>query len=116
MKLAMACCGLLLTGAVSGCAQTTGPPPPRDRPTNVGNGIGSQFGNYAAKRDGEMRSPTGELCSIFNWDRPVMPGFALRVRSASCDSKENPGRMEAMELSRTLIPISESNLKVEEDE
>jgi hypothetical protein len=83
---------------------------------SVGNGVGSQYGNYAAQMDGEMRGPSGERCVIFNWDRPLTKGFAIRLRSASCESKERPGWMVCTEISRTVIPISESNLKDEQDQ
>jgi hypothetical protein len=83
---------------------------------SVGNGVGSQYGNYAAQMDGEMRGPSGERCVIFNWDRPLTKDFVIRLRSASCESKERPGWMVCTEISRTIIPMSESNLKDEQDE
>jgi hypothetical protein len=82
---------------------------------SVGNGVGSQYGNYAAQMDGEMRGPSGERCVIFNWDRPLTKDLAIRLRSASCESKERPGWMVCTEISRTVIPISGSNLKDEQD-
>jgi hypothetical protein len=96
-----------MASALSGCAST----PAADVPMSVGNGAGSQYGNYAAQMDGEMRDPSGERCVVFNWDRPLTKDLALRLRSASCESEERPGRMVSRELSRTVIPISQSNLK-----
>ncbi len=87
-----------------------------ERPLTVGNGLGSQFGNYAAQIDGETRGPSGEHCVVFDWDRPLTDRLAVRLRSASCESKERPGRMVATELSRTIIPISKSNLAGAQDE
>jgi hypothetical protein len=112
MRLVVACCSVSLALALSGCASA----PAVDVPMSVGNGVGSQYGNYAAQMDGEMRGPAGERCVIFNWDRPLTKDLAMRLRSASCESKEHPGWMVATEISRTVIPISESNLKDEHDE
>lgn len=63
-----------------------------------------------------MRGPAGERCVIVDWDRPLTKDLAVRLRSASCESKERPGWMVAREISRTIIPLSESNLKGEEGE
>ena len=115
MRLAVACCSASIALALSGCS-STGTAPAADLPLSVGNGVGSQYGNYAAQMDGEMRGPSGERCVIFNWDRPLTKALAIRVRSASCESKEHPGWMVCTEISRTVIPISESNLKDEQDE
>jgi hypothetical protein len=110
MRSAVACCSISLALALSGCSST------RALPFTVGNGRGEQYGNYGAQMAGEMRGPSGERCVLFNWDRPLTKDLAIRYTSASCDSKERPGRMVCMEISRTLIPISESNLKDEVDE
>lgn len=102
MPLAMAACS---------AAPTASPPPlPPPLPPSIGNGTGSQYGNYAAKEDGEMRDASGARCVIFNWDRPLTKDLALRLRSASCESPDRPGWMIARELSRTVIPLSQSNL------
>ena len=85
-------------------------------PLTVGGGSGSEHGNYAAQMDGEMKGPSGERCVLFNWDRPLTKDLAIRLRSASCESKDHPGRMTAMEISRTVIPISQSNLAQEQDD
>jgi hypothetical protein len=81
---------------------------------SVEQGLGSERGNYAAQEDGEMRGPSGERCVLFNWDRPLMQGFVVRVRSQSCESKDNPARMVATELSRSIVPVAQSNLKDED--
>jgi len=109
---------------VAGCAGTIGlmlcacaaAPPPAPHPLSVEHGLGSERGNYAARTDGEMRGPSGERCVVFNWDRPLSNGLVVRLRSASCESKEHPGRMVATELSRTIIPMAESNLADETDD
>ena len=107
MRRVAACCAAAMASALSGCAST----PAADVPMSVGNGAGSQYGNYAAQMDGETQDPSGEHCVVFNWDRPLTKDRALRLRSASCESEEHPGRMVSRELSRTVIPISQSNLK-----
>jgi hypothetical protein len=112
MKLWIACCSVLIELALSGCSSS----PVADPPLSVGNGVGSQYGNYSAQMDGETVGSSGERCVIFNWDRPLTKGLAIRLRSASCESKERPGWMVCTEISRTVIPISESNLKDEQDE
>jgi len=112
MRLVVACCAVSIALALSGCSST----PAANLPLSVGNGVGSQYGNYAAQMDGEMRGPSGERCVIFNWDRPLTKDLAIRLRSASCESKERPGWMVGTEISRTVIPMSESNLKDEQDE
>lgn len=123
MRLVVACCALSIAVAAAGCSSTgtdagkpAEPAPAAPLPLSVGNGVGSQYGNYAAEADGETRGPAGERCVVFNWDRPLTPDLALRVRSESCESKERPGWMLCRELSRTVIPIAASNLKAEQDE
>ena len=108
LRLAILSCLLLL--AACSTPKPLLPPANPPLPLAVNNGHGSQYGNYAAKEDGEMRLPTGERCVIFNWDRPLTPNLAIRLRSASCESKERPGFMTCIELSREVIPLSESNV------
>jgi len=96
--------GLILAGC------TAKPPAGPVLPPSVGNGHGSQYGNYAAEPDGEFVGDHGERCVAFNWDRPIGNGLAIRIRSASCDSAERPGWMVCHDISRTVIPIAESNL------
>jgi len=81
---------------------------------SVENGLGSQYGNYAAQEEGETRGASGERCVLFNWDRPLSAGFVIRVQSESCESKEHPGRMVASERSRLIVPVTLSNLKNED--
>jgi hypothetical protein len=113
MRLVVACCSGSIALALAGCAS---PEPAANLPLSVGNGVGSQYGNYAAQQDGEMRGPSGERCVIFNWDRPLTKDLVVRLRSASCESKERPGRMVCTQLSRTVIPIAESSLKDAQDQ
>ena len=108
MRLLVACCAVSIAVALSGCSSLPGT---ADRPLSVGNGVGSEYGNYAAQPDGETRGPSGERCILFNWDRPLNKDFAVRLRSASCDSAEVPGRMISRELARTVIPLADSNLR-----
>jgi len=112
MRLAVVGCAGSIGLALCGCASA---PPPVLPPLSVEHGLGSEHGNYAAQADGEMRGPAGERCVVFNWDRPLSNGMVVRLRSASCESKDHPGRMVATELSRTIIPMAESNLADEPD-
>jgi len=97
--------------AASSLAACASAPPTAPRlPPTIGNGLGSQYGNYAAQADGEFVGDHGERCVAFNWDRPIGNGLAIRIRSASCDSAERPGWMVCHDISRTVIPIAESNL------
>jgi hypothetical protein len=108
MRLAVACCAVSVAAAVAGCAFSGKAP---DLPASVGNGVGSEYGNYAARMDGETRGPSGERCVVYDWDRPIGKGLAIRYRSLSCDAKDRPGWMVCTEVSRTVIPIAESNLR-----
>lgn len=109
MKTGPAIAALATVAALAACSSTG----PGGLPPSIGNGAGSEFGNYTAESDGEMKGPSGERCVVFNWDRPISPDYALRLRSASCESAERPGWMVCRELSRTLIPIGQSNLRAE---
>lgn len=109
MRLVVACCSVSIALALAGCAsQATAPAP--SLPMSFDNGVGSQYGNYASHRDGETRGPAGERCMIFDWDRPLSKNLAVRARSESCPSKDHPGQAVSTELSRTIIPMSESDL------
>lgn len=110
MRLVVACCSVTIAIALSGCSSGTRKSTTADLPSSVDSGVGSQYGNYAAQTAGETRGPDGERCVVFDWDRPLVKGQAVRVRSASCESKDVPGRMVSRELSRTVIPMSKSNL------
>lgn len=103
----VACCVAGFVLALSGCTAT----PRAGLPLNYGNGVGSEHGNYAAERDGETRGPAGERCVVFHWDRPLSRDLAVRLTSASCESREHPNRMTSTEMSRTVIPLSDSNLR-----
>jgi hypothetical protein len=118
MRLAvMSCAGWGRAGSIGlalcGCASA---PPPIPHPLSVQHGLGSEHGNYAAQADAEMRGPDGERCVVFSWDRPLSDGLVVRLRSASCESKEHPGWMTARELSRTIIPMAQSHLPDEADD
>jgi hypothetical protein len=113
MRFAVACCAAI---ALAGCSSSersldVGKRPADTLPFDVGNGVGSELGNYGEKFDGEMRSPSGDRCFIFNWDRPLNKDFAIRYTSASCESKEHPNWMTTTTFSRKIIPMSESDLK-----
>ena len=105
MRLAVACCSVSMALAMSGCSSTG------SAPQNFGDGVGSQYGNYAAQTDGDMQGPAGERCVVFNWDRPLTKDLAIRLRSASCESKQHPAWMDTRDISRVVIPLSESNVK-----
>jgi hypothetical protein len=100
----------LLAAALALSACGSNPQTVPSLPPAVGNGHGSQYGNYAAQADGEFKGEHGERCVAFNWDRPIGDGKAIRIRSASCESAERPGFMICHDISRTVIPIAESNL------
>jgi len=105
MRLLDFCGIVIVASALSACVSTdTG------RSIYVNNGIGSEFGNSELQDSGETVSPSGERCVVFNQDRPLSKGFALRVKTESCGSAS---KMECKELSRTVIPIAESGLKAE---
>ena len=106
-----------LSGALALSACSSSPPtpplPPKpafDMPLAINNGAGSQYGNYAAQEEREEIGPDGRRCVIYNWDRPLTPELAIRLKSASCESKDMPGLYTSREISRLVIPISESNL------
>lgn len=79
-------------------------------PLAINNGAGSQYGNYAAQEERETTGERGERCVIYNWDRPLTSELAIRLKSASCESEKYPGLYTSHEISRLVIPISESNL------
>ncbi|PWC80598.1 hypothetical protein TSH100_29395 [Azospirillum sp. TSH100] len=90
---------------LSGCSS------PERRTQSFGDGIGSEQGNYAAQIDGETRDEAGMRCVIVNWDRPLTRDLVVRLRSASCESKQHPFWMESREISRSVIPRGNSVLK-----
>ena len=107
--------GLSATVALSACSSSKPPPPVPSAPTldlplAINKGVGSQYGNYVAHEEREMLGEHGERCVIFNWDRPLTSELAIRLKSASCESKDAPGMMTSHEISRTVILITESNL------
>lgn len=121
MKALTACAAALaLTATLSGCA-TSGPAPGWGQPVGrttappiaVGNGLGSEFGNYPARPDGVAIGADGEKCTLFDWDRPLGRDLALRLRSASCEAAGRPGTMVSTELSRAVIPLTASPLRTD---
>ena len=109
---------LVLSGCGTNRDATVGPKhaiaaPVSELPPSVANGVGSQYGNYAAQMEGETRGNAGERCVLFNWDRPLTKDLALRLKSASCEPREGPGLMVCTEISRTVMPVGESNLRDE---
>jgi len=120
MTLKILCCSAVLVLGVSGCVNSAPPAPdagwgrrlaqPAGPPLTIGRGLGSEFGNYPALTAGETAGPSGEACTVFDWDRPLSQTLALRLRSASCGQ---PGQMVSTELSRTVIPLSSSPLQTE---
>jgi hypothetical protein len=113
MKLEIACC--VIAFALSGCVSKS-PSAVGGLPLEVGNGIGSQYGNYEMRPNGETRDAAGDRCVIFNWDRPLNKDFAIRYSTQSCESKEHPIWMNATPYVRVVIPLSQSNLKGEQSE
>lgn len=112
MRRTLAWC--VLATALSACSSTQSPDSSAARlPLSVGNGIGSQYGNYAMRPGGETQDAEGNRCYVFNWDRPLNGRFAIRYTSSSCESKVHPIWMSATPYVRTVIPIGESNLQAE---
>jgi outer membrane biogenesis lipoprotein LolB len=98
---------LVAAAILAGCASPVMVPDPA-HPLALGDGSGSQFGNYAARVEIAASGPEGGGCTVYVWDRPLSKDYALRLTSESCPSAHNPGRMESREVSRTLVPLSQS--------
>lgn len=103
MKTRFVCYFATAASTLSGCASQQ-----IAQSIYVNNGVGSQYGNFEMHAVGETVSPTGDRCVIFDQDRPLSNGFALRVKTESCG---NPKKMECTEISRTVIRLSDSSLK-----
>ncbi len=98
---------------VASCAGGNPPAPAPSRPAlpfYVGAGSGSEHGNYGSYPQGEMTMPDGRRCITYVWDRPIDANFALRLRSASCPDTVDPEHWRAMELERTIIPLTASEI------
>jgi hypothetical protein len=111
MRLAIACSAIAV--ALCGCSSVA---PTRSRQTDrlsfdIGDGVGSQYGNYEMLPGGETHDADGDRCVIFNWDRPLNKNYAIRYSSESCESKDHPIWMNTTAYMRTVIPMSQSNLK-----
>lgn len=115
MRSATICCVLAMT--LSGCASMHPSTAPAlgNLPLDVGNGVGSQYGNYEMRPAGETHDAAGNRCVVFNWDRPLNKNFAIRYSSASCESRAHPVWMNTTDYTRAIIPISQSNLKDRSD-
>jgi hypothetical protein len=61
-----------------------------------------------------MLGPNGERCVLYNWDRPLTKDLALRLKSASCESRKGSGLYISHDISRTVIPLSESSVQTEQ--
>lgn len=102
---------VMAAALLAGCSSADLVPDPA-HPLAVDNGAGSEFGNYAARVENEAAGPDGGVCTLYTWDRPLSKDYALRVTSQSCPSAEHPGRMVSAEVSRTLMPLSQSASQV----
>lgn len=103
----------VLAVALAGCTATpvsNSVPARGTLPLDIGNGTGSQYGNYEMRPASETRDAAGNRCVVFNWDRPLNKNFAIRYSSASCESKDHPIWMNTTSYTRIVIPISESSL------
>lgn len=112
---------MLVAMALIGCSSA--PQPPALTPTaavpelppDIGNGIGSQFGNYTGKLGGDAQGPAGQHCVVFNWDRPLNKDFAIRYSSLSCDQ---PGQewKTTTTYTRSVVPISQGTFAQQDDQ
>jgi len=98
---------------LAGCSTPQAPKPGPALPLYVGNGAGSAKGNYAGQEDGEFRNEKGLRCVAYNWDRPLTADLAIRYRSACCRMNAQSEFMVCHEISRTTLPIAQSNLAEE---
>ncbi len=86
------------------------PAPSPSQPFTIGAGTGSEHGNYGSYSQAEMITAEGRHCVTYVWDRPIDSNWALRLRSASCPDKADPGRMVAIELDRMFVPLTSSEI------
>ncbi|MFV3126035.1 hypothetical protein [Niveispirillum sp. KHB5.9] len=99
-----------LAGALLLSACTNSPPPPPAlpiRPISIGNGAGSQFGNYENYETGQTHPGPNGPCPIFAWDRPISVNRVIRYLSASC---KVPGGIRILDLGRQIVPMDQSPL------
>ena len=64
-------------------------------PLDVGNGIGSQLGNYGMQPAGAAQDASGDRCVVFNRDRPLNKEFAIRYTTGIVQIKVHPIWMNA---------------------
>jgi len=112
-------CSATISLTLAGCSSFqpspgVGAPPAPVIPFDVGNGIGSQFGDYAMLPGGDAKGPAGQHCVVFNWDRPLNKDFAIRYSSLSCDQPDKPWKTTTP-YTITVIPLSQSNLSQPEN-
>jgi hypothetical protein len=118
MKLPVLACAISVAVALSGCAAPPAPKPVVAAPLlppDIGNGIGSQFGNYGGKLAGDAKGPAGQHCVVFNWDRPLNKDFAIRYSSLSCDQAGKEWKTTTT-YTRSIVPISQSTFAQAEDQ
>jgi hypothetical protein len=105
-KNAAAACALI--PILAACATM---PTPAIAPLAIGDGQGSEHGNYPTVPTGETHQATdGSLCPVFEWDRPLSATTAIRYRSTTCPLPGQPGRFYSFNLDRTVIPLAESRI------
>jgi|HubBroStandDraft_2_1064218.scaffolds.fasta_scaffold2161572_1 hypothetical protein len=103
LRRALGLVPLLLLAACGGSSK----PPPAVVPMDVGGGIGSEYGNVdASLAQDEYTDADGNKCPIFITDRPLTSTTVLRIRSASCPSKDEPGTLVAVELDRKVVALA----------
>src|SRR5271168_3659015 len=99
--------GLVPLLLLAACGGGSSRPPPAVVPMDVGGGQGSEFGNVdASLSQDEYTDADGNKCPIFITDRLLTSTTVLRIRSASCPSKDVPGALVAVELDRKVVPIA----------
>ena len=101
---------VLIASCAGGAPPPPSPPQRAAQPFTIGSGSGSEHGNYASYPQADMITPDGRRCVTYVWDRPLDANWALRLRSASCPDKADPSHWLAIELERTIIPMTASEL------
>jgi hypothetical protein len=109
----------MAAAALSACSSPPQPRPPiapvaPALPPSIGNGIGSEFGNYGGKLAGDAKGPAGQHCMVFNWDRPLNRDFAIRYSSLSCDQEGREWKTTTT-YTRSVIPIAQSTFAQDQD-
>ncbi len=98
---------LLPTLLLAACGGGHSGPPAAVVPMDVGGGRGSEFGNVDATQSLDTYTDaSGNKCPIFTTDRPLTTTSVLRIRSASCPSRDEPGVLVAVELDRKIVAVA----------